>query len=566
MTVGALLPALAISQTTPLDTTTNLTAVGTQNASQGTVFTLHATVADSHGPVPYGSVTFYNGDPSVPTASLGTVVINKATGIATLRTGSFTVGTHSITAKFTGTNNDAPSASSNVDLTVTAKQKYASSVTLHPLLVNGRNELSAWVVGNAPLPLDGTVTFTDTTTNTVLGTASLNLPLLRTGFSATINATNIGGSIVPPTDFNNDGNLDLLSEYLYFLPGRGDGTFGSPVYVHSPAYVYGTAAAVGDLNNDGKLDVVASCRPYPYGGLQSICVLLGNGDGTFQAPQVYTANQTPQSIAIADLNGDGRQDFVVGWQGTDGFDGGLTLFTNHSDGKFQSQEIYNQSTVQVSVADFNVDNKLDLIVGTGRTPPQVLFGHGNGTFTLAASDSNLAPNAPFVIGDFNGDGKPDVGLFDYNYGMYGAFEVGLGHGDGTFETSHFNSSNYYVAGKVGDFSGDGKLDLFILETASYSNGAIFLGHGDGTFSVEPQSVSNFYGFLAPLTGDLNNDGVIDLTSESINWYKLAQPNATAGAAYTGPLPNPTDKITATYNGNDVFATSTSAPINPVVQQ
>jgi Bacterial Ig-like domain (group 3)/FG-GAP-like repeat len=409
---GVLLPSLVFAQTTPLETTTSLTAVGSQSGPQGTVFALHAAVTDANGPVPYGAVTFYNGDPTAPTASLGTVVINKATGIATFKTGSFTVGPHSITAKFTGTNKDAVSASSNVDLTVTVTKKFASSVTLHALAVGAHNELSAWVTGSAPLTLDGTVTFTDTTTHTVLGTASLNLPLLRTGFAPPIYDFNEYGYGAGTflVDFNGDGNLDQITvqgspSQGMFSAGHGDGTFAMPVKMNSTIFKP-TLMAVGDLNNDGKLDIVSPCRTGVSGPL-SICVFFGNGDGTLDSPQIYPANQTTQSIAIADLNGDGRQDFVVGWQGTDGFYGGVTLFTNYGD-SFGSQEIYNQSTTQVAIADFNGDNKPDLLVGTGRTPPQVLFGHGNGTFTLAAADSNLAPNTPFVVGDFNGDGKPDV--------------------------------------------------------------------------------------------------------------------------------------------------------------
>jgi hypothetical protein len=106
----------------------------------------------------------------------------------------------------------------------------------------------------------------------------------------------------------------------------------------------------------------------------------------------------------------------------------------------------------------------------------------------------------------------------------------------------------------------------IVETSSNGHGAIFLGHGDGTFSVESQSVSSYPAPL--LTGDLNNDGVVDLFYPGLNYYpsfRLSKPNATAGAAYTGPLPSPTDTITATYNGNDVFTPSTSTPIHPVVQ-
>src|SRR5580698_4973532 len=101
-------------------------------------------------------------------------------------------------------------------------------------------------------------------------------------------------------DFNADGNLDIILPYncsptgLLFVPGHGDGTFGTPVDLNVQGG--GNPPLVGDLNNDKKLDVI-------WGGV----VFLGNGDGTFK-PLPLTLPSGTGVLALADLNGDGLLD------------------------------------------------------------------------------------------------------------------------------------------------------------------------------------------------------------------------------------------------------------------
>ena len=196
-------------------------------------------------------------------------------------------------------------------------------------------------------------------------------------------ALNVSGAGIGATgDFNSDGKLDVLLPYscppsgLLFLPGNGDGTFGSPVNLN----VQGGNNAVplvGDLNNDKKLDFI-------FGGV----VFLGNGDGTFKQLPLTIPNGAAV-IALADLNGDGILDVVSG------SNGGATIYAGKGDGTFQSTGFYTvplpPDTYQYSLAvgDVNGDGNPDLLVGEqGSTSAPFLalyFGDGHGNFVQDAN-------------------------------------------------------------------------------------------------------------------------------------------------------------------------------------
>src|SRR6266436_876354 len=109
-------------------------------------------------------------------------------------------------------------------------------------------------------------------------------------------------------DFNSDGKLDLAVTQsianVNVLLGNGDGTFQAPVNYAAGANP--TSVIIGDFNGDGKLDLAVADLGGNNGNL-----LLGNGDGTFQAPLNYAADTTPASVAVGDFNGDGRLDFSI---------------------------------------------------------------------------------------------------------------------------------------------------------------------------------------------------------------------------------------------------------------
>ena len=130
-------------------------------------------------------------------------------------------------------------------------------------------------------------------------------------------------------------------------------------------------------------------------------------------------------------------------------------------GTFQPPRSTNTVLETLAVGDFNGDGIPDL-AGTSYNKQNftgtfsLLLGNGDGTFTDASDNSLPAVPASLMTGDFNGDGKLDVAVADQASGVY----VFLGNGDGTFQNPVIsNIDNLTLAGAVGDFNGDGKLDL-----------------------------------------------------------------------------------------------------------
>jgi murein DD-endopeptidase MepM/ murein hydrolase activator NlpD len=163
----------------------------------------------------------------------------------------------------------------------------------------------------------------------------------------------------------------------------------------------------------------------------------------------------------------------------------------------------------VAVGDFNGDRKVDLAVtNSGDGTVTILLGNGNGTFTPALGSPVTVGSDPcgIAVGDFNGDGKLDLALtVDYNVTIL------LGNGNGTFAPA---GSPIGVAGcgiAVGDFNGDGKLDLAVPDWDN-SNELIFLGNGDGTFTSGLSTPSSWGHVTSVAVGDFNGDGKLDLAA------------------------------------------------------
>jgi FG-GAP-like repeat/FG-GAP repeat len=386
----------------------------------------------------------------------------------------------------------------------------------------------------------------------VVATAALlsslfrNSPVLAQGcptpsFTA-VRVFNAGGNLqsVAVGDFNGDGKPDLAvaSPGLYdpttgtvtntgvsVLLGKGDGTFQPAVNFA----VRGTpkSVAVGDFNNDGKPDLaVANQGSYdPTGTLTNtgVLVLLGKGDGTFQAAVNYAPGKASVSVAVGDFNGDGKPDLAVANKG----DGTVSILLGKGDGTFQPAVDYavRGTPGSVAVGDFNGDGKPDLVVANpglfdAGGPPttgsvSVLLGKGDGTFQPAANSDAVSPQGSVAVGDFNSDGKLDLAVA--NQGSYdptgtltnAGVSVLLGKGDGTFQAAvNYGAGAAPVSVVAGDFNGDGKLDLAVANNRD-GTVSILLGKGDGTF---PSGVNYGAGAqsLSIAVGDFNNDGKPDL--------------------------------------------------------
>src|SRR5277367_2143652 len=162
----------------------------------------------------------------------------------------------------------------------------------------------------------------------------------------------------------------------------------------------GSAVAVGDVNGDGKPDLLVAndCFSSDNCTDPSVGVLLGNGDGTFQAAVSYgTGGYHASAITVADVNADGKLDLVIAQCANAGScDGVVGVLLGNGNGTFQTAVIYNTGgyvATAVAVADVNGDGKPDLLVtnqclsvnSCANGTVGVLLNNGNGTFRTATT-------------------------------------------------------------------------------------------------------------------------------------------------------------------------------------
>jgi hypothetical protein len=338
------------------------------------------------------------------------------------------------------------------------------------------------------------------------------------------------------------------------LLGNGDGTFQVPVNYGSGGYAEGgygvISVVVGDVNGDSKPDLVVAnqCFSTTNCANGSVGVLLGNGNGTFQGTLSYASGALEtESVALADVNGDDRLDVVVASicaSGSECTSGVVDVLLGNGDGSFQAALSYGSGgygAVSVAVSDVNGDNKPDLLVANldwevtfcgdaKRHTPQtgtclnegtvgVLLGNGNGTFQSDATYQTAASNATSVaVGDFNRDGIPDLAVADSN-DSNGSVSVFLGSGGGVYQPAvTYPSVGFNTSGvAVGDFNGDGIPDLALVDEFGSEQGgdvSILLGNGDGTFGTATSYATGTFDSLSIAVGDFNGDGKLDLAVAS----------------------------------------------------
>ncbi len=266
-------------------------------------------------------------------------------------------------------------------------------------------------------------------------------------------------------DLNSDGNQDLIvgslqgtSVYL----GNGDGTLtkGQTILASaSPGLsVTDFGFALGDFNNDGIPDILVEHDAF-LGGVNtfSLQLLLGNGDGTFTVGPAFNLLPTERGIAVGDFNNDGKLDLILVDEEPNG---SIALLLGNGDGSFQAPVTITSGPFSGAIfaVDLNNDGNLDLLVDNeASTAPYILLGKGDGTFTPLPADPNLQTYASRVL-DLNQDGIPDV----VTGTGFGKISIALGKGDGTFAPPSVifaNGTNTSSSLTFADFNGDGRPDF-----------------------------------------------------------------------------------------------------------
>lgn len=434
------------------------------------------------------------------------------------------------------------------------------------------------VVPAASLVTPGTATIT--VTNPAPGGGTSNFEYFVVQDAVTVNyfsSQSLTGSVnltspIVGGDFNNDGNLDLIvasGPNVYALLGNGNGTFAPAYGSVGPANSVITGIHVADVNGDGIQDIIINGK---RGTTGLVATMIGNGDGSFQAPvETDFSGAASSSVVVGDFNADGKLDVAL-VSGS-----ALRVMLGNGNGSFQAPVSSFFSTYAgrdgVATADFNGDGFLDIVItaydpysSTGYNFVGVLLGNGDGTFSdinpVAGSSANYVGSITAAIGDFNGDGKLDIATAIQTAGatIQGLLYLSIGNGDGTFSvgTSVPNVASVTSPLLVGDFNADGVLDLA-------TGGFFYYGRGDGSFPTSEGSAG------APTfiyAGDANNDGLLDVIDESITTTQTRTGSTTTEAAgielQVPPLPDFKGVVgplnTALVPGESVSFTVTLTPL------
>ena len=302
------------------------------------------------------------------------------------------------------------------------------------------------------------------------------------------------------------------------------GSAQRPIFVPAPGSPIAVACGpgnvvVGDLNHDGKPDLVAAC-----GQARAITVLLGTGAAQFRASNPISVPDGPGEIVLGDVNGDKNLDLAIASHDSYGVvlllgdgKGGLALAPNSP---IVMKDGQHPHTHGLALGDLNGDRKLDLItVNNSDNDVSIAFGDGRGGFTRAPATFAVGPSPyPLALGDVNGDGRLDIiatatatgPMRRQQLSLSYALTLLLNDGRGGFRASQLplrTGQPWYAA--IGDVNGDHKPDV-VATHHEMNELTVLLGDGAGHFTEAGSSPFDFSrSAFEVILADVNRDGRLD---------------------------------------------------------
>ncbi len=291
------------------------------------------------------------------------------------------------------------------------------------------------------------------------------------------------------SDLNDDGAVDLAivnqdsSDIRVFL-NRADGTATFDPFLTPPSATGDTPSPNEscDMNGDGLMDIVTGDK---FG--DTVSVLLGRGDGTFDPSVQYSMGDLPRGIAVFDMDGDGDSDVVS----ANANSSNIAIRLNNGDGTLGPRTAFNGGgnlEWGLSSGDMNNDGIIDFVVGAqGSQRLIVWLGNGDGTFTQGGVLNGAGRVWMVVLGDINGDGNLDVSTSN---GVDASGTIALGDGQGGLSLKQVQSTGgLVVATDLGDLDGDGDLDWIM---SAFSGGAwtMHMNDGAGNFTTETTFIAS----------------------------------------------------------------------------
>jgi hypothetical protein len=325
-------------------------------------------------------------------------------------------------------------------------------------------------------------------------------------------ATGSNPAQVAAADWTGDGHVDVIAvnradddATIY----AGDGTGGFTLVGTFAVGNFPQGVIAADFDGDPDVDLATTSVPFNTG---NVSAWLGNGDGTFQTPDIGVTDDGPRSVEAVDFDGDLALDLVT----TNATRGNISVFLGNGDGTFGAEirtaiGTASDFPTDLAIADFDGDLELDVITSNAQSAGNTLglvLGDGDGTFGLPTAIATTC-NRPesIVAADFDGDTNADAAVACF---QSDEIAVLLGNGNGTFAApvryglGTGGSNPYWILTE--DMDLDGELDLVTSNNGSFS---VFPGVGDGTFGAPTVVVTVGANFGATVA-DFDEDGWPDL--------------------------------------------------------